>query len=218
MGEIASLEKVQSAVAVLHAQGLNATADAVIAEIGGGSKTTVLKHLRAVRALEAKELDGVSSALLEAIKPGLLEIYHQGAQAEEKRTLEQTQRLHRFLGDQEAQIADFEIELQGVVDEKEGLSRTLGDIKARLAEAEEKCTRQAGEIEQLKAALAIAQSEQAVSARFLDALARIETVSNVLLAQAPDGQAVSMPRAINGETPIQRKRGRPPKARSETKP
>ena len=47
--EIATLEKVGLAADELRRQGKKVTANSVIAAIGGGSKPTVLKHLKALR-------------------------------------------------------------------------------------------------------------------------------------------------------------------------
>lgn len=123
--EIATLDKVKAAVAQLHQDGRRATADAVFAIIGGGSKPTILKHLKTLRE-EPKPADGdVPAAILDLGRPVLAQIFAEGGKAEAARNRDQIERLHRMLGDleaevealatanltQESKIADLEAEL-----------------------------------------------------------------------------------------------------------
>lgn len=63
--EIATLDKVKAAVAQLHQDGRRATADAVFAIIGGGSKPTILKHLKTLREEPKPVDDDVPAAILD---------------------------------------------------------------------------------------------------------------------------------------------------------
>src|SRR6218665_770283 len=102
--EIATLEKVKAAVTQLHKAGQRATADAVIALIGGGSKPTVLKHLKTLRE-EPKAVEGdVPAGVLDLARPMLVQIFAEGSKAEAARSSDQIERLHRMLGDLEAEV------------------------------------------------------------------------------------------------------------------
>jgi DNA repair exonuclease SbcCD ATPase subunit len=102
--EIATLEKVKAAVAQLHKDSQRATADAVIAIIGGGSKPTVLKHMKALRE-EPKAAEGdVPAGILDLARPMLAQIFAEGSKAEAARNRDQIERLHRMLGDLEAEV------------------------------------------------------------------------------------------------------------------
>lgn len=215
MKEIATLETVRSAVDALEAQGKSATASAVIAAIGGGSKSTVLKHLREIRQINDEALDDLSSALLEVVKPHLVEIYRQGAKAEEIRVREQTSRLHRLINEQDEQIDELVSEVEIATRENALLEAELITIKTALTESEAKWARQAIEIEKLRANLVATQNEQ--SARFLDA---VEQLNSALTAQASSSRAEAkmLVTANKEETPTQpKRRGRPPKLHPEAK-
>lgn len=152
--EIATLEKVQAAVAQLHRSGQKATADAVIGMIGGGSKPTVLRHLKALREKPQAEEAPLPPSLVDLIKPAVAQIYAEGARAEGSKYREQTERLHRLLGDLEAQVE----ELATANNAQEGRIAQLlaGETKAvaALAEADTVMTRQREEILVLQEELA----------------------------------------------------------------
>lgn len=105
--EIASIEKVRAAVAQLHLNGQRATADAVIAAIGGGSKPTVLKHLKTLRSELQAKVDDVPAAVIDLIRPVVAQLYAEGGRAEAARMRDQVERLHRLLGDMEAELEDL---------------------------------------------------------------------------------------------------------------
>lgn len=215
MKEIATLENVRSAVDVLQAQGKSATASAVIAVIGGGSKSTVLKHLREIHQIKGEALDDLPSVLLEAVKPHLVEIYKKGAKAEEIRVRDQTSRLHRLISQQDEQIDELASELEIVTRENAVLETKLIATKTALSDSEARWAQQAIEIEQLRKELAEARNEQ--SARFLDA---VEQLNNALAAQASSSRAEAkvLVTANKEEAPTQpKRRGRPPKLRPEAK-
>lgn len=102
--EIASLEKVRAAVAQLHLNNQRATADAVIAAIGGGSKPTVLRHLKTLREEPQQPVTDLPAGILDLVRPALAQIFVEGSRAEAARTRDQIERLHRMLGDLEAEV------------------------------------------------------------------------------------------------------------------
>jgi predicted RNase H-like nuclease (RuvC/YqgF family) len=156
--EIATLDKVEAAVAQLHQDGRRATADAVFAIIGGGSKPTILKHLKTLRE-EPKPVDGdVPTAILDLARPALAQVFAEGGKTEAARNRDQTERLHRMLGDleaevealaatnvmQESKIADLEAELVrtanalSVSEENIGLKdRKIEQLQAELVERDD---------------------------------------------------------------------------------
>ena len=102
--EIASIEKVRAAVAQLHLNNQRATADAVIAAIGGGSKPTVLKHLKTLRSEPQAPVEDVPVTVLDLVRPVVAQVFAEGSKAEAARSRDQIERLHRMLGDLEAEV------------------------------------------------------------------------------------------------------------------
>lgn len=126
--EIATLDKVKAAVAQLHHDGRRATADAVFAIIGGGSKPTILKHLKTLRE-EPKPVDGdVPVTILDLARPVLAQIFAEGGKAEAARNRDQAERLHRMLGDLEAEVEA--LAATNVMQENK-----IADLEAELARA-----------------------------------------------------------------------------------
>jgi septal ring factor EnvC (AmiA/AmiB activator) len=173
--EIATLERVRAAVQDLHGEGAKATADAVISRIGGGSKPTVLKHLRVLR--EIKPL-----SILEKAKPFLAEIFVAGSAAHETRTREQTERYHRMMSDLEAQVAEFEATIDRLERDRSDLSERLKASERALGETASKLEQRDAEIAKLQAALADSQREQArhVTDRLASFEARIADLAGKL--------------------------------------
>ena len=76
----------------------------MIAIIGGGSKPTVLKHMTALRE-EPKAVGGdVPAGVLDLARPVLAQIFAEGGKAEAARNRDQIERLHRMLGDLDAEV------------------------------------------------------------------------------------------------------------------
>ena len=159
--EIATLEKVRAAVEQLHRDGLKATADGVISLIGGGSKPTVLKHMKALRELPQAADSTLPASVLDLLKPVAAQIYAEGARAEENRNREHTERLHRLLGDLEAEIEALATGNQGLEGQVATLTRQQVKAEAAAAEARETIARQADEISTLRAELAKRHGETA---------------------------------------------------------
>jgi hypothetical protein len=152
--EIATLEKVRAAVEQLHRDGLKATADGVISLIGGGSKPTVLKHMKALRELPQAADSVLPASVLDLLKPVAVQVYAEGARAEENRNREHTERLHRLLGDLEAEVEALAIGNQGLEVQVDTLTRRQAEAEAAAVEARDTIARQADEISTLRAELA----------------------------------------------------------------
>jgi DNA repair exonuclease SbcCD ATPase subunit len=159
--EIATLDKVRAAIEQLHRDGLKATADGVISLIGGGSKPTVLKHMKALRELPQAADSTLPASVLDLLKPVAAQIYAEGARAEERRNREHAERLHRLLGDLEAEVEALAIGNQGLEGQVATLTRQQAEAKAAAAEARETIARQADEISTLRAELAKRHDEAA---------------------------------------------------------
>jgi septal ring factor EnvC (AmiA/AmiB activator) len=150
--EVATHEKVQAAVEQLHRDGRKATADAVIALIGGGSKPTVLKHLQKLR--EAPTPSGeIPVALLDLVRPVLAQIYAQAIKDEQARTQDQVDRYHRLMGDLEAQVE--ELAAAGLAQEARiaKLTGKLTEAETALDDANGTIARQREEIDGLQSEL-----------------------------------------------------------------
>ncbi|ODT74102.1 MAG: hypothetical protein ABS76_37815 [Pelagibacterium sp. SCN 64-44] len=147
--EIASLEKVRAAVAQLHLNHQRATADAVIAAIGGGSKPTVLKHLKTLREEPPQAVDDLPAGILDLVRPVVAQIFAEGGKAEAARTRDQSERLHRMLGDLEAEV------------------ETLGSVNAVL---EERVVELSIALERSNKALSAAEGQLAAKERKIEKL------------------------------------------------
>lgn len=191
--QIATLERVKAAVEALHAEGAKATADAVLAHIGGGSKPTVLKHLRTLREVKDAPAEPLPLNLLEKAKPVLADIFAAGAAAQEARTREQTERYHRIMSDLEAQLLEFEETVtrqerredelhQTLATTEEALAEAMKRIEEREAEAARLLEQRDAEIERLQEQLADCRRDQAqaLSERFEIFEARIADLTRRL--------------------------------------
>lgn len=124
--EIATFERVKDAVAQLHKDSQRATADAVFAIIGGGSRPTILKHMKTLREAPKAAEGDMPSAVLDLARPVLAQIFAEGGKAEAARNRDQSERLHRMLGDLEAEV--------------EALAKTNLSLEGQLADAREELT------------------------------------------------------------------------------
>ena len=152
--EIATLDKVKAAVAQLHQDGRRATADAVFAIIGGGSKPTILKHLKTLREEPKPVDDDVPAAILDLARPVMAQIFAEGGKTEAARNRDQTERLHRMLGDLEAEVEA--LATTNVMQESKiaDLEAELARTAKALATAEENIGLKGRKIEQLQSELA----------------------------------------------------------------
>ena len=151
--EIASLEKVRAAVAQLHLNNQRATADAVIAAIGGGSKPTVLKHLKTLREEPQQPADDLSAGILDLVRPALAQIFAEGSKAEAARNRDQIERLHRMLGDLEAEVETLGAVNTALDKQVVDLGRELEKSSKALSAAEVQIVAKDRKIEKLTAQL-----------------------------------------------------------------
>ena len=105
--EIATRERVQAAVEALHKEDKRATADAVLSVLGGGSKGTVLKHLRALRQDGDAQPQALPNAVVDLARPVIADIFNAGAAAHEAQTREKIERYHRIMSDLEMQVDEL---------------------------------------------------------------------------------------------------------------
>lgn len=136
--EIATIERVRSAVEELRRAGQSPTADAVIRLIGG-SKRTVLTHLRALRDAGPAQ-DDMPTAVLEMMRPVARDIYRAGQQAESDATRTATERMSRVIADQDVQITELLAENERLESEQASLARDrdaaiseLADMRSRIS-------------------------------------------------------------------------------------
>lgn len=151
--EIASLEKVRAAVAQLHLNNQRATADAVIAAIGGGSKPTVLKHLKTLREEPQQPVTDLPAGILDLVRPALAQIFAEGGKAEAARNRDQIERLHRMLGDLEAEVETLGAVNAALDEQVVDLGRELDKSSKALSSAEAQIVARDRKIEKMTAQL-----------------------------------------------------------------
>ncbi len=184
--EIASLEKVRAAVAQLHLNNQRATADAVIAAIGGGSKPTVLKHLKTLREEPQQPVNDLPASILDLIRPVVAQVYAEGSKAEAARTRDQIERMHRMLGDLEAEVETLGSVNAALDEQVVDLGRELEKSSKALSTAEAQIAAKDRKIEKLTAQLSekqlVAQRQLAAAMKGFDerltALAKQLTTAN----------------------------------------
>ncbi|RYG87797.1 MAG: DNA-binding protein [Alphaproteobacteria bacterium] len=159
--EIATIEKVQAAVDQLHRAGHKATADAVIDVIGGGSKPTVLKHMRTLREQPKTEEVALPPSILDLVRPAAAQIYAEGSRAEAARNRDQVERLHRLLGDLEAQVEELASANSSQEARIAELAARESEAATALAEANRTIARQREDMSALQTELAGRNGEAA---------------------------------------------------------
>jgi|GEM_PF-1279398 len=184
--EIASLEKVRAAVAQLHLNHQRATADAVIAAIGGGSKPTVLKHLKTLREEPQQAEDDLPAGILDLVRPALAQIFAEGGKTGAARNRDQIERLHRMLGDLEAEVETLGAVNTALDEQVVDLGRELDKSSKALSSAEAQIVAKDRKIEKLTAQLSekelVAQRQLTAAMKGFDerltALAKQLTTAN----------------------------------------
>lgn len=147
--EVATIERVRAASSALRAEGSRVTADAVIAHIGGGSKQTVLKHLKALRA-DPETQPSVPASVLDLVLPALAEVFHAGEQAEAERSRSQNERIMRMMDDLECQIEELAGDNSRLSAELEASRRQLADRETKHSAASDELGRANAEIRRLE--------------------------------------------------------------------
>lgn len=180
--EIATLEKVKAAVSILRMRGIAPTADRVIDAIGGGSKSTVLSHLKTLRNPGPEDEPELPPHLLDVARSALAEIYRAGAQAEADRSRTMSQRLSLVMSEQESQIDEFAAENARLGIQCEGLSSALKDARF---EAEALLVRLKGcEQEVLEVRNELATERSANALRLDEGMQRLEAL--ITMRAEPD--------------------------------
>nr|WP_314257246.1 DNA-binding protein [uncultured Devosia sp.] len=189
MNEIASLEKVRWAAEALRKQGLTATADKVIRFIGGGSKATVLSHLRALRD-EPVGASDVPSSVMELARPVLGEIYRAGRAAEAENHRTTTARLSSVIEELDAQVE----ELIGLNTELETRNAGLRKDLEQIADLRDRVRAADAENAVLRAELVRERDEGNDSIR--KTLGRLTTLLEPTTGKKPmnDRQTLTLPR------------------------
>lgn len=182
--EIASLEKVREAAAELRGSGINPTADRVITKIGGGSKATVLHHLRVLR-MGSEVLDDIPLAVTELIRPAVAAIFGAGRDAEIEKTRAATERMAGLITDLDEQVA----ELAG---QNAELAKQLDDARTRIGFLEEELQRGDTRVAELRAMMSSVPGTSAIGEEVRDALARLEALFSEVGAQGVARKTISL--------------------------
>lgn len=170
--EVASLKAVKDAVAVLRQQGVNATADRVV-ELIGGSKSTVLQHLRTLRTQPA-EADELPAAVLEMARPLVRDIFSLGRQIEAERTQAANQHFSMTITEMGADIQKLAEENAELDKERAHLSQEVADRLIERSELRSAVQRLEIENKELRAQLAAAG--EATAAEIKDAVKMMQNI------------------------------------------
>lgn len=183
--EIATADRVREAVATLRRRGVKPTADKVIVLIGGGSKSTVLEHMKNLRNLSAEDVD-VPSAIVDLAKPVLAEVFAAGRAAEVERTRTATQRLAQLLEEQDEQVGELvaanetlDATITALRLELEGATQAIGTLEEQLAMT-------GATVGHLRGALA--EERRTASIGLKDALSRLEALLLTHPAESVTGE------------------------------
>lgn len=171
--EVATFDRVRAAALGLRQRGITATADRVM-EITGGSKSTVLAHLRRMRGDSMTDQEAVPPAVIEMARPALMEVYEAGRRTEAERSRALHDRTALLIDELESQIDELASDnarlLQEASDRADTCARAREDSLAlaeRLSSAEET-------IRTLEASLASERSDGAK--RLSDAMGKLDAV------------------------------------------
>lgn len=169
--EIASLEKVRAAATQIRANGETATADRVIAYLGGGSKATVLRHLKVLRDAD-QEVDIVPPGILDMAKAALAEIYQAGVKAGADRSAAGLVRLTASIGEVEAQIEELAAENEKLVEGLESMKLERDAALTRAIGLEATVAKTAQELQDARTELL--QERGASAEKLAKLMARVE--------------------------------------------
>jgi uncharacterized protein YqgV (UPF0045/DUF77 family) len=142
--EIASLDRVRAAVANLRQAGSKVTANRVIEAIGGGSKGTVIAHLRTLRSQSVDHGD-LPPAIIEMARSALADVFEAGRKAEADKLRGLSEHLSAALDEQDAQIGEL-------IDENENLGEAVAAAMAKVEQVSAENTTLESRIGELMAA------------------------------------------------------------------
>lgn len=168
--QVATLEAVEAAANELRGKKIRPSADRIL-RITGGSKDTVLEHMRTL-GISADKVERETSAdnpvlgiLLERAKPFLAELLKTAAEQESAKYTAFTERYHRSMEELESTLAAEEArantleednqalqrQLSQAVEEKELVSLELDDLREKLAACERRAREAEMQVMQLEA-------------------------------------------------------------------
>lgn len=172
-GEIATFERVRDVVETMRKRGVSPTADRVIAMVGGGSKTTVLAHLKRLRDAQP-ETEAVPASVLDLARDALCDIYLAGRSAEASTVRAATERLSQVVSDQDAQIEELADQNTRLEWSKEQLVKQLHQALAERQEFLDRAERSEAEVTTLRGQLS--EERGKVDADLRNTLAKMEHV------------------------------------------
>nr|WP_314256797.1 DNA-binding protein [uncultured Devosia sp.] len=171
--EIASLDRVRETVELLRRRGVAPTADRVIGLLGGGSKTTVLAHLKRLR--EATEGDNdIPQHVIDMARGTVQEIYRAGMAVEAERVRAATERLAQALSDQEEQIEELAAQNTDLADLNARIKTRMDELDAERVELRDRLIHIAAENEKLRSATAATSID--AGGKLKEALDRVEVL------------------------------------------
>ena len=195
--EIASLERVRDAVETIRRRNSTPTADRVIEVIGGGSKKTVLSHLRALRATLSPD-DEVPIAVLDGARAALVDIYRAGGRAECERSRSAIERLSAALEEQEAQIDELANENARYSAEVSDLTRQRDTALSDRSRMEDRLAESMAVKQLLENELAAERTKRSESLE--GAIARIETMVSTASKSNGARRTITLPRNGRSDT------------------
>jgi|TARA_A100001391_G_scaffold145276_2_gene102941 chromosome segregation ATPase len=135
---IATEQAVERVIFALERAGRAATADNVIEELGGGSKSTVARLLRQRRARSNPQgsEETFPSALLESARPMLSSLYDMACTTERERYRQASERLNTLMNALEDELEAARENEERLEDAQQKAKRRESDVKAQLADCE----------------------------------------------------------------------------------
>ncbi|NGP16537.1 DNA-binding protein [Devosia aurantiaca] len=200
--QIATFERVRDVVETLRKRNVAPTADRVIAMVGGGSKSTVLSHLKRLRDAPMDD-DAIPPSVMDAARVALNEVYLAGRSAEADTVRAATERLSQAVREQDAQIEELAGLNERLEWSKAQLIKQLKAVKADHEAAVERAEALAKENDGLRSELAV--ERQNSQTRVQDTLARVER----LLTPSSTGPDVARPdrKTLGLPAKLQERRG-----------
>lgn len=192
--EIATLERVVAAASELRDNGVRPTADRVIARIGGGSKSTVLQHLRAIRDC-TKPPEQIPPEIMDAIRPAVAAVFNSGRSAGAEASRAATERFS-------AVVAELDEQIEELANDNSRLELAIADAieasevaRSKIAQLEEDVRRGDARIAELRSMLTGAKpADEAL----LQALAKVEGMLARTGDRSETRKTISLPRKPTG--------------------
>lgn len=179
---IATFDAVAAAVRDLRQAGGSPTAENVIRHIGGGSKRTVLDHLRVLRKSDSPPQAELPPGVLDIVRPALAELYAAGSAAEVERNRTRTERHDKLMDEMDVQIAELAAENERLQERVEDLMGTIERLQGECTTLEGRLGERTAELNALRAE---ATRESASGASLADMVARIEASLQTLAQPQP---------------------------------